>query len=175
MGSKDPVLLLRLQAAYENGERQRTSLKRWMTDNHEDFTAKLDEMFPNGRINWIWLTDWFQENGFRNRDGSDLKKDTVQKVWRRVNEERAKRRPRRIRPSQEIGDAATAGRNEVFRQPVAPIAKLPPVVRVEQPVSRSVPQAQPEAGEGGELSPSERAQRANALMLAEMDKRSGRG
>lgn len=140
MGEKPPVLLLRLHAAYENGERQRTSLKRWMTDNYEGFSAKLDELFPS-QIDWVWLTAWFQENGFRNRDGSDLKRETVRKVWRRVVENKAKRRPRRTRPVQEIGDTETMGRNEVFRQPVAPVAKLPPVVRVEQPVSRSVPQA----------------------------------
>ena len=123
MGSKNPVLLLRLQASYENGEQQRTSVKRWMMDNYDDLTAKFDEMFPNGRINWIWLTSWLQDNGFRNRDGSDLKKHTVKETWRRVVEDRAKRRPRRIRQVQEIGDTATAVRNEVFRQPVAPVAE----------------------------------------------------
>jgi hypothetical protein len=142
MGSKDPVLLLRLQAAYDNGERQRTSIKRWMTDNYDDLTAKFEEMFPNDRINWIWLTSWLQENGFRNRDGSDLKKHTVKETWRRVIKERAKRRPSRARQVKEIGEAAMAGRNDVFRPHVPPVERLQPVVRVEQPVSRSVPQAQ---------------------------------
>ena len=173
MGSKDPILLLRLQASYENGERQRTNVKRWMMDNFDGFAEKLDVMFPNGRVDWVWLTAWFQENGFRNNDGSDLKKHTVRAHWRSVIEERAKKRPSRARQVREIGEAAMAGRNDVFRQPVAPVAKLQPVVRVEQPVSRSVPQApQAEAGESGELSLAEKAQ---AMCLAEMDKRSGRG
>jgi hypothetical protein len=170
MGSKDPVLLLRLQAAYESGERQRTSIKRWMTDNYEDFSAKLDEMFP-GQINWIWLTAWFQENGFRNRDGSDLKKDTVQKVWRRVNEERARRRPSRARQVKEIGETAMAGRNEVFRPHVSPVEKLQPVVRVEQAVSRSVPQAETVDGSGENMS----ADAVMAALMADINKASSRG
>jgi hypothetical protein len=173
MGSKDPVLLLRLQAAYENGERQRTSVKRWMTDNYEDFSAKLDEMFPNGRVNWIWLTAWFQENGFRNRDGSDLKKHTVRANWRRVIEDRAKKRPSRTRQVREIGEAATAGRNDLFRAPVSPERMPQPVVRVEQPVSRSVPQAQlAEAVHGSSEGMS--AEDALAAMMVEINKRSGR-
>lgn len=172
MTGKPPVMLLRLQAAYENGERQRTSLKRWMTDNCEDFSQKLDEMFP-GQIDWVWLTGWFQENGFRNRDGSDLKRETVRKVWRRVVQSKAKRRPSRARQVKEIGEAAMAGQNDVFRPHVPPVERLQPVVRVEQPVSRSVPQApQAVAGEDEMLA---LAEKAMAQCLADMDKRSGRG
>jgi hypothetical protein len=83
-GESDESLLAEMKAAYKSTTLQRTSLKRWMTENSEGFTEKLNEMFPNGRVNWVWLTEWFQEKGFRNRDGSDLKRETVQKVWRRV-------------------------------------------------------------------------------------------
>lgn len=182
MSEKPPVLLLRLQAAYE-GERQRVSLKRWMTDNYDGFCQKLDEMFPN-QIDWIWLTNWFQQNGFRNRDGSDLKKETVRRIFRRVVDERSKVRPKRARQVQvvrETAERATEGRNDLFRMPVTAAATSPPV-RVEQPVSpswesglkpRSVPQApQSETDESETIS---LAERAMAKCLAEMDKRSGRG
>lgn len=168
MGEKPPVLLLRLQAAYENGERQRTSLKRWMTDNYEDFSLKLDEMFPS-QIDWVWLTGWFQENGFRNRNGSDLKRETVRKVWRRVVEGKAKRRPSRARQVREIGEAAMAGQNDVFRQPVSPAKTLQPVVRVEHPVFRSVPQERVE-----ETAMPDDQSDVMADLWAEINKRSSR-
>ena len=81
---RDQSMLLKLRSSYQSTPRYKSSLKRWMTDNYDGFSATLGVMFPNGRINWMWLTGWFQENGFRNRDGSDLKKDTVRKVWTRV-------------------------------------------------------------------------------------------
>ena len=89
MGENDEDLLMEIQTAYKKATRQRTNLKRWMTENFDGFSRKLDEMFP-GQIDWIWLTSWFQEKGFRNQDGSDLKKDTVQKIWRRVVEAKSK-------------------------------------------------------------------------------------
>lgn len=80
---QDRSMLLHLRSSYQNAEHHRTSIKRWMSDNYDGFSATLEVMFP-GQIDWVWLTSWFQENGFRNRDGSDLKKETVRKVWSRV-------------------------------------------------------------------------------------------
>jgi hypothetical protein len=99
MGSEDPALLVRLREEYEGAESQRTNVRRWMTENYDDLFAKFQEMFPNNRIDWIWLTAWLQGNGFRNRDGSDLKKHTVKETWRRVVEFKAGR----ARPSRRFG------------------------------------------------------------------------
>lgn len=97
--AEDPALLLRLQEEYEGAESRRKSVGRWMTENYDDLSSKFQEMFPSNRIDWIWLTGWLQENGFRNRDGSDLKKHTVKETWRRVVDARAGR----ARPSRRFG------------------------------------------------------------------------
>lgn len=80
---QDQSMLLKLRSSYQGTSRYKSNLKRWMTDNYNGFSATLGLMFP-GQIDWVWLTSWFQENGFRNRDGSDLKKETVRKTWARV-------------------------------------------------------------------------------------------
>lgn len=87
---RDQSMLLRLRSSYQNAPHHKAHVKRWMTDNYDGFCATLEVMFPNNRINWIWLTEWFQENGFRNLDGSDLKKHTVREHWRRVVSEKSK-------------------------------------------------------------------------------------
>lgn len=86
----DQSMLLKLRSSYQSAPHYKSHVKRWMTENYDGFSATLGVMFPNGRMNWVWLTEWFQENGFRNLDGSDLKKHTVKEYWRRVVEEKSK-------------------------------------------------------------------------------------
>jgi hypothetical protein len=83
MAEKDPVLLERLQRAYDAGPGHRSSARRWMTAHFDE----IKEMF-DGRMDWVWLTAWFQENGFRNADGSALKSETLRKTWRRLSRDR---------------------------------------------------------------------------------------
>lgn len=87
---QDQSMLLQLRSSYQSSEHQKANVKRWMSDNYDGFSATLGVMFPNGRVDWIWLTQWLQANGFRNRDGSDLKKYTVKETWRRVIAEKSK-------------------------------------------------------------------------------------
>ncbi len=92
---QDPSILNRLQAEYQEATGQRQSLQRWMEDNH----GALSGMFGDERINWVWLTDWLTRHGFRNGDGTHLKRETVRRVWARVKSDKRtlrKRRDRRV-------------------------------------------------------------------------------
>jgi len=103
MAGDDAVMLLRLQRAYDTGAGHRSSVRRWMQDNHE----ALASLFGDDRVDWVWLTAWFTENGFRNADGSALKKETVRKIWSRVN--------RTVEGDGNVSVTAVAGGSAVLR------------------------------------------------------------
>ncbi len=111
MVGDDPVIFLHLQRAYDAGAGHRSSVKRWMTDNHEALAA----LFGDGRVDWVWLTAWFSENGFRNADGSALKKETVRKTWSRVN--------KTVEGDGYVSVTAVAGGSPVLRDPACRTAE----------------------------------------------------
>lgn len=86
MTNKDPALLERLLRAYDAGPGHRSSASRWMAAHYDEMRSMFD-----GRIDWVWLAVWFQENGFRNADGSAVKSETLRKAWLRLNQKRETR------------------------------------------------------------------------------------
>lgn len=136
MAGDDAVMLLRLQRAYDAGAGHRSSVKRWMQDNHEALAA----LFGDGRVDWVWLTAWFTENGFRNADGSALKKETVRKTWSRVN--------KTVEGDGYVSVTAVASGSPVLRNPACRAAEGAKTEASAGDVSRSAP---PVVGDGSEV------------------------
>jgi hypothetical protein len=112
MRRKDPDALQKLRQDFEAGGDRRPPLYQWMASNYDELVT----LFEGARLNWQRLTASFQELGFRNGSGGDLRPETVRQTWYRV------------RKQKEAGGARKTGRPapvEVLSSPT-PVSSPPP-------------------------------------------------
>jgi hypothetical protein len=162
---KQAVLAAVQEVVEDNGTR-RSALLRWMVDNHDEFF----EMVSQKRPNWKRLAEVFTNLGL-SEDDKPLAPQTVRHYWWRVRCMKQGVKPKRRRASK--------------AKPSVPPG-VPPVVRVHAPASpRPTPPptlpapvipvpAESSDALSEDAEQKARAEKAHALCLAEMDKRSGR-
>lgn len=117
----DPETLAALEKALMEGDGSRPPLYQWMLANHDE----LVDLFAGARPPWERLTEAFSDLGFRNKNGTALRAETVRQTWYRARKAYAKmaksrsmRQPLRIEPPTLTGSAVTPVVREIQPEPV---------------------------------------------------------
>jgi len=98
----------------------RSSLVRWLTENHDAFAARL----VGKRADWNTLAALFAKAGLTDASGSPPKPETARKAWQRVQNDRR---------GKAIGDSRQQSRQQPNR---ASPASAPPTPEFEPGASR---------------------------------------
>ena len=98
----------------------RSSLVRWLTENHDAFAARL----VGKRADWNALAALFAKAGLTDASGSPPKPETARKAWQRVQNDRR---------GKAIGDSRQQSRQQPKR---ASPASAPPTPEFEPGASR---------------------------------------
>lgn len=153
--------LAAVQEVVEQNGANRGALVQWMLDNHDEFS----QILSNKRPNWARLAEVFTKLGLSD-DGKTLSAATVRHYWWRVRQMKLGVKPKRKRPAQRKAEAAVLPVVRVHERPAEarPVAVAGPVV----------PAVAVPPGDGSVPDTDVDSNAALALMIAEMDSRSGR-
>jgi len=150
-----------LREVVDEGASNRCALVQWMLDNHDEFS----QILSNKRPNWSRLAEVFTKLGLSD-DGKTLSAATVRHYWWRARQIKLGVKPTRKRPAQRKAKVEAA---------VLPVVRVHErAVDVRPAAVAVVPAVAVPPGDGSVPDTGVDSNAALALMIAEMDSRSGR-